>query len=86
MSTETILLGQQQWGLGNLKLNLKANRTPRYLPVSHEWPAEMAGDLVWGPTSFGSEGDYTLTLSEDDIFEVKAGLQHFNGEVKDIQE
>jgi hypothetical protein len=77
MGAETILLGQQGQTWGDLAV--KANCTPRYVPVSHEWPAEVEGDLAWGPTSFASEDDYTLTLTESEVDEVRSGLQHFNG-------
>ncbi|KAK4155269.1 hypothetical protein C8A00DRAFT_13670 [Chaetomidium leptoderma] len=76
MGVETILLGPQAQGWGNLKV--KANCTARYYPISHKWPAEMEGDLAWGPASFGSEDDYTLTLTESEISEVRSALQHFN--------
>ncbi|KAJ4286401.1 hypothetical protein N0V88_008024 [Collariella sp. IMI 366227] len=38
----------------------------------------MDGELVWGADSISSPDDYTLTLNEDEISEVRAGLQHFN--------
>ncbi|KAL2134171.1 hypothetical protein VTI74DRAFT_870 [Chaetomium olivicolor] len=76
MGAETILLEQQGRGWGNLEV--KTNCTPRYFPITHQWPAKMEGELAWGPTSFASPVDYTLTLSEDEISEVRSGLQHFN--------
>jgi hypothetical protein len=77
MGAETILFGQQAQGWG--ALTVKSNCTPRYFPVSSSWPAEVKGDLAWGPTSFASPDDYTLTLSESELLEIRAGLQHFNG-------
>jgi hypothetical protein len=80
MGAETLLLGHQgqDWGA----LTVKPNCTPRYFPISHEWPAEAQGDLAWGPASFASQDDYTLTLSETDISEIRSGLQHFNGRLE----
>ncbi|KAK4102453.1 Clavaminate synthase-like protein, partial [Parathielavia hyrcaniae] len=77
MGAETILLGHQ--GQDWSALAVKANCTPRYFPISHGWPAEVEGDLAWGPSSFTSDDDYTLTLDEADISEIRSGLQHFNG-------
>jgi hypothetical protein len=79
MGAETIHLEQPEQGWGNF--TLKTNCTPRFSPVSHEWPLEVEGDLAWDPASFPSEEDYTLTLSENDVSEVKSGLQHFNSRV-----
>jgi len=76
MGAEAILLGKQ--GQAWTDLAVKANCTPRYFPISQEWPAEMEGDLAWGPTSFASEDDYTLTLSGSEVSEVRDGLHHFN--------
>lgn len=75
MGAETVLLGQQGQAWGDL--TVKASCPPRY--VSSEWPAEVEGDLAWGPASFASEDDYTLVLNEDEVAEVRSGLQHFNG-------
>jgi hypothetical protein len=77
MGAETILLGQQ--GQGWNRLALKPNCAPRYFPISHGWPAEVQGELIWGPTSFASEDDYILTLGDEEIQEIRAGLEHFNG-------
>ncbi|KXX76429.1 hypothetical protein MMYC01_200183 [Madurella mycetomatis] len=75
MAAETIILERQPaWG----DLRLKTNCTLRYVPISHEWPAEVTGELAWRPTSFCSGKDYTLTLSDDDLSEVKSALQYFN--------
>ncbi|EAQ84189.1 hypothetical protein CHGG_10593 [Chaetomium globosum CBS 148.51] len=76
MGAETVLLGQQGQAWGNLAV--KANCPPRYVPVSTEWPVKLEGDLAWGPASFASEDDYTLVLTEDEVLEVRSGLQHFN--------
>ncbi|KAL2197003.1 hypothetical protein P885DRAFT_68900 [Corynascus similis CBS 632.67] len=72
----SILLGQQAQAWPDL--TVKTNCTPRYFPVSHAWPAAIEGDMAWGPASFSSEDDYTLTLSEGEISEVKSGLAYFN--------
>ncbi|KAL2146815.1 hypothetical protein VTI28DRAFT_2296 [Corynascus sepedonium] len=76
MGAEAILLGQQAQAWPDL--TVKTNCTPRYFPVSHAWPAAIEGDMTWGPASFNSEDDYTLTLSEGEISEVKSGLAYFN--------
>jgi hypothetical protein len=77
MGAETILLGPQAQAWG--EFTVKANCTSRYLPITGEWPATMEGDLAWGAASFASEDDYTLTLTESEVSEVRCGLQHFNG-------
>ena len=77
MGAETILLGPQEQGW--VDLTLKTKCTPRYIPITHDWPAQMEGGLVWGPESFASEEDYTLIFTEEEVSEVKAGLEHFNG-------
>jgi hypothetical protein len=77
MGAETVLLGPQAQTWGEFKV--KANCTSRYSPITGEWPATMEGDLAWGAASFASEDDYTLTLTESEVSEVRSGLQHFNG-------
>ncbi|KAL2185634.1 hypothetical protein L209DRAFT_766348 [Thermothelomyces heterothallicus CBS 203.75] len=71
-----VLLGQQ--GQAWPDLAIKSSCAPRYFLVSYTWPAAMEGDMAWGPASFNSEDDYTLTLTEDEVLEVKSGLEHFN--------
>jgi hypothetical protein len=83
MGVETVLLGSQ--GPSWQNLNLKPNCAPRYFPISHDWPAAVEGDLAWGPTSFGSEDDFTLTLTESEVAEVKCGLEHFNSTIRSPQ-
>lgn len=76
MAAETIILEHPPaWG----DIRLKTDCTLRYIPISHEWPAEVTGELAWGPASFCSEEDYTLTLSDDEVSEVKSALRYFNG-------
>lgn len=77
MGAETVLLEPQAQAWG--ELTVKANCTARYLPITNEWPAKMEGGLAWGPASFTSDDDYTLTLTESEVLEVRSGLQHFNG-------
>lgn len=76
MGVEAVLHAQQAqtWP----ELTIKSSCAPRYFPVSHQWPAVMEGDMAWSPASFKSEDDYTLTLTEEEVSEVKAGLEHFN--------
>jgi hypothetical protein len=81
MGAETILLGPQGH---EFNLSLKENCTLRYVPVTEQWPTEVQGDLVWGPSSFASPDDYTLTLTEQEVSEVRSGLQHFNGRLSMI--
>ncbi|KAK0634456.1 hypothetical protein B0T17DRAFT_586269 [Bombardia bombarda] len=59
-------------------LGLKSNASP-YVHRSSDWPTEVMGDISWDSTSFASDEDFTLVLSKDDVVEVRAGLQHFNG-------
>ncbi|KAL2258489.1 hypothetical protein VTK26DRAFT_8180 [Humicola hyalothermophila] len=75
MGAETILLLPQEQNVADLTLK---TCTPRYVPITHNWPARMEGGLAWGPDSFASEDDYTLTLTNEEVSEVKDGLQHFN--------
>ncbi len=81
MGAETILLRPQErcWG----ELTVKLNCNSHYLPGTNGWPASVEGDLAWGPTSFESEDDFTLTLTEDEVAEVRSGLEHFNSTVQD---
>ncbi|KAK4238377.1 hypothetical protein C8A03DRAFT_43887 [Achaetomium macrosporum] len=75
MGVETVLLGPQG---RDFNLALKGNYTLRHVPVTQQWPTEVGGDLAWGPSSFASPDDYTLTLTEREIAEVRSALQHFN--------
>lgn len=59
-------------------LSLKTNALPDITRCS-EWPAQMKGELCWEPTTFKSKEDFTLTLTEEELAEVRAALQHFNG-------
>lgn len=45
----------------------------------HEWPRELKKDLAWEPSSFQSEADYTLVLSNEEISEIRMALKYFNG-------
>ncbi|KAK0736514.1 hypothetical protein B0T21DRAFT_181456 [Apiosordaria backusii] len=78
MGAETILLQAEQipvWG--DLKLTLKSEPVSQI--KSPKLPAEMRGPLAWSPSSFKSEDDYILSLSEEEIEEVKLALSHFDG-------
>ena len=79
MGAETVLLhpGGQSWE----NLTVKPNCTPRYRSVTHDWPAAVEGDLVWGPASFDCEADFTLTMTERELSEVRLALEHFNSTV-----
>ena len=44
-----------------------------------EWPQVMRGGLAWGGDSLPSEEDTILNLTESEINEVKAAVEHFNG-------
>ncbi|KAK3680898.1 hypothetical protein B0T22DRAFT_388678 [Podospora appendiculata] len=48
-----------------------------YIPRTANWPTVVEGDIVWEPTDFTSERDYTLVLSNDEVTEVEAALEHF---------
>ncbi|KAK3312017.1 hypothetical protein B0H66DRAFT_486618 [Apodospora peruviana] len=76
MGIETVLPrgGEQKWHNLQLKMGTQAAQNP----VSNEWPTEMKGDLCWDSTNFKSDDDYILTLSDNEVSEVKAALQHFN--------
>ncbi len=77
MGVETVLLEEQgavPWG----NLAVKEGCAPRCAPVSSDWPAQMTGDPVWDASSFQSAEDYTITMTEAEVAEVKAGLNHFN--------
>lgn len=41
------------------------------------FPDKLESDLVWDNTDIGSRHDWTYSLSESDLEEVKAALQHF---------
>ncbi|KAK3898982.1 hypothetical protein C8A05DRAFT_46842 [Staphylotrichum tortipilum] len=72
----TVLLTEREVGWGGLAV--KEGCVARCLPPSHDWPAQMTGDLVWDATSFQSANDYTLMMTDAEVAEVKAGLRHFN--------
>ncbi|KAH6621609.1 hypothetical protein B0J18DRAFT_445394 [Chaetomium sp. MPI-SDFR-AT-0129] len=77
MGVETVFLGQPaQGGWGNFEV--KPDRNPQYFPVSQQWPTKMNGELCWGADSFTSEDDFTLTLDEGELREIRAGLEYFN--------
>jgi hypothetical protein len=76
MGAETILLRQEErcWG----ELTVKLNCNPQYSPVTNGWPAAVEGDVAWGATSFQSEDNFTLTLTDGEVSEVRIALEHFN--------
>lgn len=81
MGAQTVLLQHQPvWGDSKFTTTC----TLRYVPVSHEWPAQVTGELAWGPSSFRSVEDYTLTLNDAEVSEVKSALRHFNGRAPDV--
>ncbi|KAB5551077.1 hypothetical protein GE09DRAFT_965280 [Coniochaeta sp. 2T2.1] len=47
-------------------------------PNVHEWPQVMRGDLAWDASALPSEEEMILTLTEDEIDEVKGAVQYFN--------
>jgi hypothetical protein len=49
---------------------------------TQEWPRVMESPLAWGATSMPAEDDYTLTLTQAEVDEVKAAVEHFNGEFR----
>ncbi len=63
----------------HLDQQLKSTSALRSVRV-HEWPRVMRGDLAWDSSTLWSEQDTILTLTKDEIEEVKAALQYFNGE------
>ncbi|KAK3343499.1 hypothetical protein B0T25DRAFT_593168 [Lasiosphaeria hispida] len=77
MGKEAIFLEEHKTGKTWGNLELKPS-TLAYGASTHEWPAEMKGDLCWGPQSFRSGEDLALVLTEDEVSEVRAGLRHFN--------
>jgi hypothetical protein len=58
---------------------LRITATSRSTRV-HEWPQVMRGDLAWDQSSLPSEEDTILSLNTDEIAEVKAAVEYFNGE------
>lgn len=63
----------------HLGQQLKSTSALRSVRV-HEWPRVMTGELAWDSSTRLSEQDTILTLTRDEVEEVKAALQHFNGE------
>jgi hypothetical protein len=49
-----------------------------------EWPTEIKGGLAWEPSSFASEHDCILVLTDDEITEVQAALEHFNSRCSEL--
>ncbi len=82
MGGETLLLRPEGQSWGNL--TVKTNCTPRYRSVTHDWPAAVEGDLAWGPASFDSEADFTLSMTEGEVSEVRLALEHFNSTAHDV--
>jgi hypothetical protein len=77
MATKTVLVEETLvWG----NLSLKAGCISHGFPITHAWPTQLDGPLVWGPDTFGSEDDYTITLTETEIAEVRNGMKHFKSE------
>lgn len=63
--------------VANTGCDLKINMSPHTARVQ-EWPKQLKGDLTWDGTSFLSEEDYMLKLTNEDVLEVRAALQSFN--------
>lgn len=83
MGAETILLQAHQqptWGPLVLK-GAYASHHDSATDTS-EWPAQVEGGLNWDGTTFTSESDYMVMLSEADVIEVKAALHHFNSSMQ----
>jgi hypothetical protein len=62
--------------LGHQSKNPSAHCTARV----NEWPQIMRGDLAWDSQTLPSDEDTILSLTEDEVEEVKAAVQHFNRE------
>lgn len=79
MGAETTLLEPLQLIWAPLVLKADPAPIPRDNSVvnTHEWPAKMAGELAWSPADFASEDDFTLTLNDAEILEVKSALKHW---------
>lgn len=45
-----------------------------------EWPQSMRGHLAWDRSSLPSENSTVLTLTADEVEEVKGAVRHFNRE------
>ena len=41
------------------------------------WPKNLQSDLAWDASSFNSEDDYTLTLTQQDRAEIEIALNFF---------
>ncbi|KXX78006.1 hypothetical protein MMYC01_201723 [Madurella mycetomatis] len=54
--------------------DLYPNR-PTTVPAG--WPAQVNAARAWDGSDFNSEGDYVLILSDEDVMEIEAGLEHF---------
>lgn len=46
----------------------------------HEWPQVMRGGLTWDGASLPSDEDTILALTADEVKEVRAAVEHFNGQ------
>jgi len=61
---------QQPW---RLPLHLKP------VPATHGWPLAMEGPTCWDSTTFAREENVILCLTEEEVAEVEAAVEHFNG-------
>lgn len=78
MGAETILSHTEHipaWG--DLTLTLKGELAPA--TKTPKLPDEISGPLAWNPSTFESDADYTITLDDREIKEVRSALSHFNG-------
>ncbi|CAP61354.1 uncharacterized protein PODANS_3_10500 [Podospora anserina S mat+] len=77
MGAETILSHTEHipaWG--DLTLTLKGELAPA--TITPKLPDEISGPLAWNPSTFESDADYTITLDDREIKEVRSALSHFN--------
>jgi hypothetical protein len=45
---------------------------------TNEWPKRLHADMAWEPGSFASKEDYTVSLTNNDISEIRDAVRHFN--------
>lgn len=69
VETTAPALPEQPWESLRLKAGVYDTR---------QWPAQMEGDTCWDSSTFGGEEDFVLTLTDDEVDEVRAAVRHFN--------
>ena len=58
---------------------LKAGGQPSSVPGG--WPDSVEGPRVWTSSDFIEEQEYVIQIGEPEKLELKAALDHFNGEI-----